>query len=109
MRQRKRPRKKLTMPEERHKVERTCIGCMKQDEKVAMVRIAVVGNSVEADFEARRPGRGAYLHRTNECALRFVNSRVKEFRSLRRRIDREERIRIAEAVKLTLDRKPKVE
>jgi predicted RNA-binding protein YlxR (DUF448 family) len=92
-----------------NKIERTCIGCMKKDSKAAMVRIAVVENRVEADFEARRMGRGAYLHRTNECALRFVNSRVKEFRSLRRKIDRDERLRIVEAVKLTLDRNVKVE
>jgi predicted RNA-binding protein YlxR (DUF448 family) len=82
---------------------------MKQDSKAAMMRIAVVGNIVEADFEAKREGRGAYLHRTNECALKFVNSKVKEFRSLRRKIDRGERLRIVEAVKLTLDRNSKVE
>jgi len=93
----------------RHKVERTCIGCMKKDSKAAMVRIAVVENNVEADFAASRAGRGAYLHPTNECALRFVNSKVKEFRSLRRKIDRGERLRIVEAIKLTLDRNSKVE
>jgi predicted RNA-binding protein YlxR (DUF448 family) len=98
------------MPEKNHKkVERTCIGCMKKDSKAAMIRIAVVGDKVEADLEASRTGRGAYLHRTSECASRFVNSRVKEFRSLRRKIDRDERLRIVEAVKLTLDRNVKVE
>lgn len=104
------PEESRKSPEKRqNKIERTCIGCMKKDSKAAMVRIAVVENRVEADLEAKRMGRGAYLHRTDECALRFVNSKVKEFRSLRRRIDRDERQRIVEEVKLTLDRNVKVE
>ena len=102
-------REKSHKQEKRHKVERTCIGCMKKDSKAAMVRIAVVESNVEADFAASAEGRGAYLHRTNECAVRFVNSKVREFRSLRRKIDRSERLRIVEAIKLTLDRNSKVE
>jgi len=82
---------------------------MKRDSKSAMIRIAVVDGKVEADFAARRPGRGGYLHPTPECADRFVNSRVKEFRALRRNIDRSERLTIAEAIKQRLDRNSKVE
>ena len=82
---------------------------MKKDAKAAMLRLAVVNGNLEADFEARHAGRGAYLHRTNECVLRFVNSRVKEFRSLRRKIERVERLAIAEVVKRGLDRKAEVE
>jgi len=82
---------------------------MKRDAKAAMVRIAVVNGHVEADFEARRPGRGAYLHPTAECVERFVTSKVKEFRSLRRKIERPERLQIAAAIKLRLDRNLKVE
>jgi predicted RNA-binding protein YlxR (DUF448 family) len=89
--------------------ERTCIGCMERDGKAAMVRIAVVNGRVEVDFEARRQGRGAYLHRSNECIARFVNSKVKEFKALRRGIDRAARLDIAAALKLTLDRESKVE
>jgi predicted RNA-binding protein YlxR (DUF448 family) len=77
---------------------------MKRDQKAAMLRIAVVNGKVEADSEGRATGRGAYLHRTNECALKFVNSRIKEFRSLRRRIERGDRIAIAEVVRHGLDR-----
>ncbi len=93
------------MLEKNHKPERTCIGCMKRDLKTAMLRIAVLNGKVEADFEARYAGRGAYLHRTNGCALRFVNSKVKEFRSLGRKIERSERLAIAEAINNRLDRK----
>ena len=91
------------------KPERTCIGCMKRDSKSAMIRIAVVDGRVEADFAACYPGRGGYLHPTNECADKFVASKVKEFRALRRKIDRSERLVIAQAIKQRLDRNAKVE
>ncbi len=74
-----------------------------------MVRIAVVNGHVEVDFEARRGGRGGYLHPTLECAERFVSSKVKEFRALRRKIERPERHQIAAAIKLRLDSNSKVE
>ena len=82
---------------------------MKRDAKAAMLRIAVVNGHVEVDFEARREGRGGYLHPTLECVERFVVSKVKEFRALRRKIDRPERLEIAAAIKLILDRNSKVE
>jgi len=82
---------------------------MKQDAKAAMVRIAVVNDRVEADFDARRPGRGGYLHPTPECLERFVGSKVKEFRAIRRKIDRSDRLRIASAIRDRLDRISKVE
>ena len=86
------------------KPERTCIGCMKRDSKSAMIRIAVVNGKVEADFAARRPGRGGYLHPTAECSDRFVASKVKEFRALRRKIDHSERLVITAAIKERLGR-----
>jgi predicted RNA-binding protein YlxR (DUF448 family) len=82
---------------------------MKRDAKAAMVRIAVVNDHVEVDFEGRRVGRGGYLHPTLECVERFVGLKVKEFRALRRKIERPERLEIAAAIKLILDRNSKVE
>ena len=82
---------------------------MKRDAKAAMVRIAVVNDHVEVDFEGRRAGRGGYLHPKVECVDRFVGLKVKEFRALRRKIDRPERLEIAAAIKLILDRNSKVE
>jgi predicted RNA-binding protein YlxR (DUF448 family) len=82
---------------------------MKQDAKAAMVRIAIGNDRVEPDFDARRPGRGGYLHPTPECLERFVGSKVKEFRAIRRKIDRSERLRIASAIRDRLDRISKVE
>jgi predicted RNA-binding protein YlxR (DUF448 family) len=82
---------------------------MQRDAKAAMVRIAVVNDHVEVDFEARRPGRGAYLHPAVECVERFVGLKVKEFRALKRKIDGPERLRIAAAINARLDRNSKVE
>ncbi|HKN13659.1 MAG TPA: YlxR family protein [Candidatus Binatus sp.] len=89
--------------------ERTCIGCMKRDAKASMIRIAIVNGHVEVDFEARRAGRGGYLHPALECVERFVGLKIKVFRALRRKIDRPERLEIAAAIKLRLDRNSKVE
>ena len=91
------------------KPERTCIGCMKKDSKSAMIRIAVVNGKVEVDFAMRQTGRGGYLHPTVECADKFVASKVKEFRALRRKIDSSDRHIIAAAIKQRLDRNSKVE
>jgi predicted RNA-binding protein YlxR (DUF448 family) len=82
---------------------------MKKDLKSAMVRIAVANEKIEVDFEARRPGRGGYLHPTLECAGKLVNSKVKEFRALRRKINSSERLMIVETIKRRLDRNLKVE
>jgi predicted RNA-binding protein YlxR (DUF448 family) len=82
---------------------------MKRDAKASMLRIAVVDGRVEVDFEARRAGRGGYLHPAAECVERFVGLKVKEFRALRRKIERFERLQIAAAIKLRLDRNLKVE
>jgi len=82
---------------------------MKRDAKASMVRIAIVNDHVEVDFEAKRAGRGGYLHPTLECVERFVGLKIKEFRALRRKIERSERDQIAAVIKLRLDRNLKVE
>jgi len=82
---------------------------MKRDAKSAMLRIAVVNGRVEVDFEARRAGRGGYLHPTPGCVERFVGSKVKEFHALRRKIERRERVQIAAAIEPRLDRSSEVE
>jgi predicted RNA-binding protein YlxR (DUF448 family) len=77
---------------------------MRRDEKMRLVRLAAVGEGGAAvDFEARGEGRGGYLHLRPECLDRFVNARVKEFRSLGRRLEREERTRIADTLRARLD------
>jgi predicted RNA-binding protein YlxR (DUF448 family) len=82
---------------------------MKRDRQDAMIRLGVIDDHVAPDFEGKQTGRGAYLHRTNECLERFVKSKAKEFKSLRRGINRNERIEIARTIKERLDRETRVE
>ena len=96
------PKPVLAMPRSNHKPMRTCLGCMRRDDQRAMVRIAAVGDRVQPDNEARRPGRGGYLHRSAECLVRFERSRVREFRSLRRKIGVDERREITELIRSRL-------
>jgi predicted RNA-binding protein YlxR (DUF448 family) len=71
---------------------------MHQDSKDAMVRVGTLDGVVVADFAKRLKGRGGYLHPRRECLERFVNSKVKVFRSLRRKIDSGERDAVARAI-----------
>jgi predicted RNA-binding protein YlxR (DUF448 family) len=72
---------------------------MQRDAKETMVRLAAVGARVRPDVEAGMPGRGGYLHRRAECLARFERSRVKEFRSLRRKVGLDERREITESIR----------
>ena len=75
---------------------------MRRDDRNAMVRIAAVAGRVRPDSIVRSPGRGGYLHRSAECLVRFERSKVKEFRSLRRRLGLDERREIAELIRSRL-------
>jgi len=90
------------MPKAGHTPMRTCIGCVQRDLQAAMVRLAAVGARVELDDTAPRPGRGGYLHRKAECLLRFERSKVREFRSLRRKLGAGERRDITEVIRSRL-------
>lgn len=70
---------------------RLCIGCRTSDRKSALVRIAVVGQTVVWDEAGRLGGRGGYLHPRRECLERFMKLKVERFTSLRRGIHRAER------------------
>jgi len=77
---------------------------MQRDSKSAMVRIAArVGGPLQADFSARLPGRGGYLHPRADCLARFLKSKVKVFRSLRRGMDQQERMSIVKLIATRLD------
>ena len=89
--------------------ERTCLGCMKRELKGLMTRITFADGVLILDTTSQRPGRGGYLHRETNCLERFVRSRVKEFRSLRRAVPLDERRRIAELIRTRLDSKSTVE
>ena len=46
---------------------RTCVGCRARAPKPELLRVVAEGTVVVPDVEARKPGRGAYLHRDPQC------------------------------------------
>jgi predicted RNA-binding protein YlxR (DUF448 family) len=54
---------------------------------------------VTIDKVGSAPGRGGYLHPQPRCLEKFTASKVREFRSLKSSIDRDQRLRIVDAVK----------
>jgi predicted RNA-binding protein YlxR (DUF448 family) len=82
---------------------------MNPDRKDAMVRIVAAEGGVQPDFGGRRPGRGGYLHPQRDCLERFIRAKVREFRSLRMKIDREQRSFVVDTIRERLDRKPALE
>lgn len=51
---------------------RTCTGCRQRDQKRALLRVVAEAGRAIADPDARRPGRGAYVHRRAACIERAV-------------------------------------
>lgn len=92
-----------------HKPVRTCLGCNGRDLKSAFVRIAALEAGVVVDVQGRIGGRGGYIHKRAECLERFERSKVREFRSLRRKISLDARRQITELIRGRLDSKAEVE
>jgi predicted RNA-binding protein YlxR (DUF448 family) len=74
-----------------------------------MIRFTVREGMIRLDDAGTALGRGGYLHPEPNCIEKFVASKVKEFRSLRSRIERSERLRIAEVIKRRLDSEVRLE
>lgn len=74
-----------------------------------MIRLTVREGMIRLDDAGTAPGRGGYLHPEPNCIEKFVASKVKEFRSLRSRIERSERLRIAGTIKRRLDSEVRLE
>jgi len=83
--------------------ERTCIACMKRDSKTAMVRLAIAGDAVVIDDTGAAPGRGGYLHLRGECLDRFAQSRAREYRSLKRTLNKIDKLPIINCLRIRLD------
>jgi predicted RNA-binding protein YlxR (DUF448 family) len=92
-----------TMPRPNEAPERTCIGCMERDSREHLLRIAVSGEMLILDEEGRLPGRGAYLHSNDRCISRFERGKAREVRSLRRKINADERRKLVELIHARLD------
>ena len=97
------------MPKPNDRPERTCIGCMERDSKDHLLRIAVSAEMLILDEEGRRPGRGAYLHYNDRCISKFEHGKAREVRSLRRKINADERSKLAELIHARLDSKAALE
>jgi predicted RNA-binding protein YlxR (DUF448 family) len=59
-----------------------------------MVRLAALAEAVVIDREGKLGGRGGYLHPRRQCLELFVRARVARFNSLRRALDRSERVNL---------------
>lgn len=101
--------RKGPMRRSNHKPARTCLGCNERDLKSAFVRIAALEEGVVVDAQARMGGRGGYIHKRAECLERFERSKVREFRSLRRKISLDARRHITELIRRRLDSRGEVE
>jgi predicted RNA-binding protein YlxR (DUF448 family) len=88
---------------------RTCLGCNERDLKSAFVRIAAMEGDVVVDAQARLGGRGGYIHAKARCLERFEQSKVREFRSLGRKIGLDARRQITELIRGRLDSRGEVE
>jgi predicted RNA-binding protein YlxR (DUF448 family) len=55
------------LPESGNPPVRTCVGCKARAEKSSLLRLVVEGDGLVPDPQARRPGRGAYLHPSLAC------------------------------------------
>ncbi len=91
------------MPRSNHRPMRTCLGCLRTDARDAMARLVADGRGVRLDdAPAHAPGRGGYLHRREACLDLFARGKEREFRSLRRRLGRAERIALTLALRARL-------
>src|ERR1700722_17262380 len=54
-------------PEPGKKPLRSCVGCKARAAKSSLLRLVAAGDGIVPDPQARRPGRGAYLHPSLEC------------------------------------------
>lgn len=57
-------------------VIRTCVGCKARAVKSDLLRVVAVDGEIVADPLARSPGRGAYLHPSQECLERARRRRA---------------------------------
>jgi len=64
---------------------RTCVGCRRVVPQATMLRIVLSDGTAIADEERRRPGRGAWVHRTRSCVQNAARGGLQ--RSFRKPVD----------------------
>ncbi|HEY1698895.1 MAG TPA: YlxR family protein [Trebonia sp.] len=55
---------------------RTCVGCKERAAKSSLLRFVAAGSDIVPDPQARRPGRGGYLHPSRDCLERAQRRRA---------------------------------
>jgi uncharacterized protein len=67
-------------PRPKHVPQRTCVACRSTEPKKGMVRIVrTAQGTIEIDETGKKPGRGAYLHKSKECWEKALKGKVLEY------------------------------
>lgn len=57
-------------------VLRTCLGCRRRDDQAHLIRVVAGNGALVVDAKGTLPGRGAYVHRTQECVTASVHRKA---------------------------------
>ena len=67
-------------PRPKHVPQRTCVACRTTGAKRGLVRVVrTAAGTVEVDETVKKPGRGAYLCKTQECWDKALKSKMLEY------------------------------
>jgi uncharacterized protein len=67
-------------PRTKHVPQRTCVACRSTEAKRGLVRVVrTAAGTVEVDETGKKPGRGAYLHKSRECWDKALKGKVLEY------------------------------
>jgi uncharacterized protein len=55
---------------------RTCVGCRARAPRTTLLRVVAVDSTLVPDEKASMPGRGAWVHETNECVEAAIRRRA---------------------------------
>lgn len=72
--------KAAKQPRPKHVPQRTCIACRTTGAKRGLVRIVrTAAGTIEVDETGKKPGRGAYLCKTQECWDKALKGKLLEY------------------------------
>jgi predicted RNA-binding protein YlxR (DUF448 family) len=57
-------------------MERTCVGCRQRSSRAELLRIVEKSNSLIIDERKAMPGRGAWVHQSQECLELAITRRA---------------------------------
>jgi uncharacterized protein len=72
--------KSARQPRPKHVPQRTCVACHSTEAKRGLVRVVrTASGTVEVDETGKKPGRGAYLHKSKECWDKALKGKMLEY------------------------------